>query len=106
MNSDKQIKKIDALMAQLKIIKDSIKKRDRIGARECHTPHQHDKRSTDMTWEAMRKETAQDEAHALAVELGLADIRSDDAYGLDYFQPSPMHRYDRIRRKPEDFERL
>jgi len=106
MNSDKQIKKIDALMAQLKIIKDSIKKRDRIGARECHTPNQYGKREADMTWEAMRKETAQDEAHALAVELGLAGIRKDDSYGIDYFQPSPLHKYKRVRRKPEDFARL
>ena len=106
MFSEKQIKKIDALMEQLKIIKASIKKRDKISARECHTPHQYDKRSTDMTWEAMHKETTQDEAHALAVELGLADIRSDDAYGLDYFQPSPLHKYKRTRRKPEDFALL
>lgn len=104
MDYEAKIKKIDALIAELKALKSCIKRRQKIHARECSTPHQHEKRHVDMTWEGMAKEAAEDEAHALAVELGIADRRSDDSYGEFYFQPSPLHKYKRIKRKPSDFQ--
>ena len=57
------------------------------------TQRQAQKNGTDLTWLGMDIDKAEREAHAAAVDCGLADARSADRYGPVDYRPSAFHHY-------------
>ena len=57
------------------------------------TQRQVQKNGADLTWLGMDIEKAEGEAHAAAVDCGLADPRSADRYGPTDYRPSQFHHY-------------
>lgn len=57
------------------------------------TPRAIQKNSTDLSWLGMDIDKALHEAHAAAVDCGIADARSVASYGPIQYQPSAFHKY-------------
>lgn len=57
------------------------------------TPKQAQKIDTDKTWLCMDIDKAEREAHAAAVDCGIADPRSPAHYGTVDYRPSAFHHY-------------
>lgn len=57
------------------------------------SPRQAQQNSTDRTWLCMDIDKAEREAHAAAVDCGLADPRSPESYGPVDYRPSAFHHY-------------
>ena len=57
------------------------------------TPKQAQKNGADRTWLCMDIDKAEREAHAAAVDCGLADPRSPESYGPVDYRPSAFHHY-------------
>ena len=57
------------------------------------TPKAAQKNGTDRTWLCMDIDKAEREAHAAAVDCGLADPRSPASYGPVDYRPSAFHHY-------------
>ena len=65
------------------------------------TPRAIQKNSTDLTWIGMDIDKAEREAHAAAVDCGIADPRGADAYGPVDYRPSAFHHYRHQPTKPK-----
>lgn len=65
------------------------------------TPKQAQKLSTDQTWLGMEIDKAEREAHAAAVDCGIADARSPSHYEPVDYRPSAFHHYRHTPTKPE-----
>lgn len=61
------------------------------------SPRQAQKSGTDRNWLCMDIDKAEREAHAAAVDCGLADARPASSYGPVDYRPSAFHHY---RHKP------
>lgn len=57
------------------------------------TPKAVQKNGTDRTWLCMDIDKAEREAHAAAVDCGIADPRSAESYGPVDYRPSAFHHY-------------
>jgi len=64
------------------------------------TPKAAQKNSTDKTWLCMDIDKAEREAHAAAVDCGIAAPRSPESYGPVDYNPSAFHRYRHTPTKP------
>ncbi|MEN9060030.1 hypothetical protein [Ponticoccus litoralis] len=64
------------------------------------TPKQAQKASADQSWLGMEIDKAAREAHAAAVDLGIADPRSAESYGPVDYRPSAFHHYRHQPTKP------
>ncbi|QDP55353.1 MAG: hypothetical protein Tp176DCM1853251_37 [Prokaryotic dsDNA virus sp.] len=60
---------------------------------EDMTPRQIQKNGADLTWLGMDIDKAMREAHAVAVDLGIADARPASHYGPVDYRPSAFHHY-------------
>ncbi|OAN71120.1 hypothetical protein A8B82_21240 [Sulfitobacter sp. EhC04] len=58
------------------------------------------KNGADLTWLGMDIDKAEREAHAAAVDCGLADPRSADRYQPVDYHPSSFHHYRHVPSKP------
>ena len=68
------------------------------------TPKQAQKASADASWLGMEIDKMEREAHATAVDLGIADPRSPDRYGPVDYRPSAFHHYRHRPTKPRCME--
>lgn len=68
------------------------------------SPKQAQKASADASWLGMDIDKAEREAHAAAVDCGLADPRSPDSYATVDYHPSGFHHYQYTPRKPRCME--
>ena len=57
------------------------------------TQRQAQKNGADLAWLGMDIDKAERDAHAAAVDCGLADPRSVDSYGPVDYRPSAFHHY-------------
>ncbi len=57
------------------------------------TPKQVQKNGADLTWLSMDIDKAAREAHAAAVDCGIADARDPASYGPVDYRPSAFHHY-------------
>ena len=57
------------------------------------TPKKAQQVSADQSWLGMEIDKAMREAHAAAVDLGIADPRSAESYGVIDYRPSAFHHY-------------
>lgn len=64
------------------------------------TPRQVQKNGADMAWLGMEIDKQIREAHAAAVDCGIADPRSPEAYGPVDYRPSAFHHYRHQPTKP------
>lgn len=62
------------------------------------------KNGADLTWLGMDIDKAEREAHAAAVDCGLADPRSREAYGEVDYRPSAFHHYKHKPTLPRCFD--
>lgn len=92
--------KLDQLIYQLREIKKLINKNKKLSDKDLSqaTPRAREKNQVDMGWNAMARIKHEHEAHALAVELGLADKR--DYYGDILLYPDNWHKYPYKPREP------
>ena len=65
------------------------------------TPKQAQKASADASWLGMEIDKAEREAHAAAVDCGLADARAPSFYEPVDYRPSGFHHYRHKPTKPE-----
>lgn len=65
------------------------------------SPKQAQKLATDQTWLGMEIDKAEREAHAAAVDCGLADARPASHYEPVDYRPSAFHHYRHTPTKPE-----
>ena len=65
------------------------------------TPKAAQKLSADQTWLGMDIDKMEREAHAAAVDCGLADARHPDYYGPVDYRPSAFHHYRHTPTRPE-----
>lgn len=72
--------------------------------RDDLTRNQSQKNNADMNWAAMELDKLEHQIHALCVDAGLADVRSNDAYGPITYQPSGFHLYVYNPPKPKRLE--
>jgi hypothetical protein len=68
------------------------------------TPKQAQKASADASWLGMEIDKAEREAHACAVDLGLADPRPASSYDYVDYRPSSFHHYRHRPTKPRCVE--
>lgn len=68
------------------------------------SPKQAQKASADASWLGMEIDKAEREAHAAAVDCGLADPRQPESYGTVDYRPSRFHHYQYTPRKPRCME--
>ncbi|AXH43566.1 transcription antiterminator protein N [Erwinia phage vB_EhrS_59] len=73
------LKRIDQMQAILRNMKNDIKRSQKLSAVDCRdmSPKQSQKRNADADWIAMEQIKRRSELHALSVELGFADRRSN-----------------------------
>lgn len=64
------------------------------------SPGQAQKNAADLSWLGMEIDKAMLEAHAAAVDCGIADARAEDRYGPVDYRPSPFHHYRHQPTKP------
>ena len=64
------------------------------------TPRAIQKNGTDLSWLGMDIDKAEREAHAAAVDCGIADPRSAASYGPVDYRPSAFHHYQHTPTKP------
>ena len=64
------------------------------------TQRQAQKNSTDLTWLGMDIDKLEREAHAAAVDCGIADARAPSSYGPIDYKPSAFHHYTHTPTKP------
>lgn len=71
------------------------KRRDAMSGKDYSTMSQRQvqKNGAELSWIAMDIDKATHEAHAAAVDCGLADPRSAEAYGTVDYWPSSLHHY-------------
>lgn len=65
------------------------------------TPKQAQKASADMSWLGMEIDKLEREAHAAAVDCGIADAREAKHYDPVDYRPSGFHHYRYTPTKPE-----
>ena len=68
------------------------------------TQKQVQKNGADLTWLGMDIDKAERDAHAVAVDCGLADPRKGDSYGPVDYRPSAFHHYRYQPKKPRCVE--
>lgn len=76
---------------------------DTLRLRECATMKQNSKREADMNWLAMENIRTKHAIHALAVNLQVAEQRSD--YNDIELNPDGWHRYNFVLPKPRGYEK-
>lgn len=96
------IEDIDALISALRDLKKNLKRMDTLRFRECSTPKQIGKREADMNWLAMDSIKLKHAIHAHAVDLQVAEARSD--YNDIELNPDGWHRYNFVLPKPRCFK--
>ena len=70
------------------------------------TPKRAQMASADQTWLGMQIDKIEREAHAAAVDCGIADARSSDRYGPVDYRPSAFHHYKHTPTKPRCVQEL
>ncbi|MCE2029271.1 hypothetical protein [Sessilibacter corallicola] len=65
------------------------------------SPKQSEKARTDTNWQAMHVKKLKYKAHALAVDVGIADVREPVEYETVIFNPSSFHAYEYTPDKPK-----
>ena len=65
------------------------------------TPRAVQKNGADLTWLGMDIDKAAREAHAAAVDCGIASPRREDEYGVVDYRPSAFHHYRHQPTKPK-----
>lgn len=68
------------------------------------TPRQAQKVSADQAWLGMDIDKAEREAHAAAVDLGIADARGEGSYAAVDYRPSGFHHYRHTPSRPRCME--
>lgn len=83
------------LQGHLKTIVATRKRLDAMNDRDLMsmTPKQAQKLWADRSWLCMALDKAEREAHAAAVDCGIADPRPVDQYGPVEYRPSAFHHY-------------
>jgi len=96
------IEDLARLQTQVKSLIASIKKRDAIAGKDYSqmTARQVQKNGADLSWLGMAIAKATLEAHAAAVDCGIADPRDKERYGPIDFRPSAFHHYTHQPTKP------
>ena len=64
------------------------------------TPKQVEKANADANWQGMELSKLEHEAHAIAVNCGIADRLAPECYESVEFHPSPFHTFTYQPRKP------
>jgi hypothetical protein len=97
-----QIKDLERLAREVKILIAARKKQDANSGKDTlqMTEKARGNHSASLTWLAMDMEKAVHEAHAAAVDCGIADPRAADRYGKIDFYPSSLHHYTHQPTKP------
>ena len=94
----REIKDIDALIEMLRKHKSDLKCQEKLldksysGFRD-RTPKQNDKLNCDLGWNKCAIIRNLHELHALAVNLGIADIRQKSAFETVVLHPDNWHKY-------------
>jgi len=86
---------LERLQRHIKSIIAMRKRQAALGGKDYSdmTQRQVQKNGADLTWLGMDIDKAEREAHAAAVDCGLADPRSADRYGPTDYRPSAFHHY-------------
>ena len=84
---------IARLQSNLKSIAAMLKRRDSLSGKDYSdmTPKAAQKNGADLSWLGMDIDKAMREAHAAAVDIGIADMRA--GYGPVDYHPSGFHHY-------------
>ncbi|APZ53109.1 hypothetical protein [Salipiger abyssi] len=93
---------LNRLTKQLQSLKRMRKQQMKLSDKSLQdmTPKQAQKVSADQSWLGMEIDKAMREAHAAAVDLGIADARTADSYGTVDYRPSAFHHYRHQPTKP------
>lgn len=83
------------LQAHVKSLIAAMKRQESLSGKDYSqmTERQVQKNGADLSWVGMDIEKAIHEAHAAAVDCGIADPRAADRYGPVDFRPSRFHHY-------------
>ena len=98
--------KLERLSNHLKAMARDAKKIVRLQQKESDltfensTQKARDRVRNDLNWAFMEFDKDTHEAHALAVEFGIASIRKPEAYEQIEYNPSGWHKYNYTPRKP------
>lgn len=86
---------IARLQGHLKSLSAMLKRRAALSGKDYSqmTNRAVQKNSADLTWLGMDIDKCLREAHAAAVDCGIADPRSRDSYGPVDYRPSAFHHY-------------
>ena len=90
------------LQGHIKTLIDARKRQESLSGKDYSqmTQKQVQKNGADLTWLGMDIEKAERQAHAAAVDCGLAAPRKLDQYDAIEFYPSAFHRYRWVPPKP------
>ncbi|MCA0846088.1 regulator [Salipiger thiooxidans] len=93
---------LDRLKRQLQSLTRMRKQQIKLSEKSLQdmSPKQAQKASADQSWLGMEIDKAMREAHAAAVDLGIADARGADSYGPVEYRPSAFHHYRHQPTKP------
>lgn len=83
------------LQGAVKRLIDALKRQEALSGKDYSqmTQKQVQKNGADLSWVGMEIDKAKHEAHAAAVDCGLADPYAADQYGAVDYRPSSFHHY-------------
>ena len=108
MSNEQLIKDIDALINALKSWKSNLLRQEKLieksyGDIRDRAPKQNDKLNCDLGWNKCEIIKNEHFCHALAVNVGIADVRSHTAYETITLYPDSWHKYSYIPTLPREY---
>ena len=96
---------IEALFDAVKNLRDERRKMERLSEKARTSPigKPSQKANVDLNWQAFHVNRIEHRVHALAVNAGLADIRSPEHYDAYSVKLTGFHEYEVVPDKPRDF---
>lgn len=103
---DARIADLCRLQKQIRALIEMRKRQIKASAKSYSdmSPKQAQRASADASWLGMEIDKVEREAHACAVDLGLADPRPASSYDYVDYRPSPFHHYRHRPTKPRCVE--
>lgn len=97
---------VEALFNAVKLLRDERRKMAKLSDKALHAegPKASQKASVDLNWQAFHVNKIEHDVHALAVDCGVADIRSVGHYEPYSVKLTGFHEYQVCPRKPRGLE--
>lgn len=100
--TDQKLEDLLRLQSHVKTLIANLKRQDAMSGKDYSqmTQKQVQKNGADLSWVGMDIEKGMREAHAAAVDCGIAQPKAADQYGPVDFRPSAFHHYRHQPTKP------